>query len=135
MPDCSGIQRPDVVILNQDQKKAFLIDVACPCERPDNLSAARQRKLDKYAETKKRLEDKEFDTMLDAFIVGSLVAWDPENDHLLSKLGIGRKYGTLFKKLCCRDAIAGSYEVWASRCRSHASRGGTGQQPASGTTG
>ena len=73
--------------------------------------------------------------MLDAFIVGSLVAWDPENDHLLSKLGIGRKYGTLFKKLCCRDAIAGSYEVWASRCRSHASRGGTGQQPASGTTG
>ena len=135
VPECSGIQRPDVVILNQDQKKAYLIDVACPCERPDNLSATRQRKLDKYAETKKRLEDKGFDTMLDAFIVGSLGAWDPENDHLLSKLGIGRKYGTLFKKLCCRDAIAGSYEVWASRCRSHASRGGTGQQPASGTTG
>ena len=32
--------------------------------------------------------------MLDAFIVGSLGAWDPENNHLLPKLEIGRKYGT-----------------------------------------
>ena len=120
-----------VVVLNQDQKKAYLIDVACPCERPDNLSAARQRKLDKYAETKKPLEDKGFETMLDTFLVGSLGAWDPENDHLFPKLGIGRKYGTLFKKLCCRDAIDGSYAVWASRCTSQASRG----EPSSGTTG
>ena len=56
--------------------------------------------------------------MLDAFLVGSLGTWDPENDCLLQTVGIGRKYyGTLFKKLCCRDAISGSYEVWASRCR------------------
>ena len=29
--------------------------------------------------------------------VGSLGTWDPENDHLLLEIGIGRKYGTVFK--------------------------------------
>ena len=134
VPECSGTLRPDVVILNREQKKAYLIDVACPCETVDNLGAARQRKLDKYAETKKRLEDKGFETMLDAFLVGSLGTWDPKNDRLLQKVGIGQKYGTLFKKLCCRDAISGSYEVWASRCRTQSSRVPR-RQPSSRATG
>ena len=33
--------------------------------------------------------------------------WDPENDHLLWKIGISRKYETLLKKLCCRDTTQG----------------------------
>ena len=96
--------------------------VTCPCERSDNLIAARRRKLDKYAETKERLKGKGYQAHLDAFVVGSLGTWDPENDRLLPIVGIGRKYGTLFKKLCCRDAISGSYEVWAARCRRHFQR-------------
>ena len=48
---------------------------------------------------------------LDAFVVGSLGTWDPQK---LSIVVIGQKYGTLFKKLCCREAISGSYEVWAA---------------------
>ena len=122
VPECSGSLRPDIVILNEEQKKAYLIDVTCPCERSDNLIAARRRKLDKYAETKERLEGKGYQAHLDAFVVGSLGTWDPENDRLLPIVGIGRKYGTLFKKLCCRDAISGSYEVWAARCRRHFQR-------------
>ena len=70
-------------------------------------------------ETKERLEGKGYQAHLDAFVVGSLGTWDPENDRLLPIVGIGRKYGTLFKKLCCRDAISGSYEVWAAQCRRH----------------
>ena len=68
------------------------------------------------------LEQKGFKVLLEGFLVGSLGTWDPENDSLLTKLGIARKYGTLFKKLCVRDAILGSYGVWAARCR----RGGRG---------
>ena len=44
------------------------------------------------------MEEKEYyDTVLDVLLVGSLGAWDRENDPLLGKLGIGRKYQTLFK--------------------------------------
>ena len=118
VPGCPG-QRPDVVVLNEAGRKAYLIDVTCPHERSDNLVAARQRKIEKYQNVKDRLTEQGFDTTLDAFVVGTLGTWDPENDHLLSLIGIRRKYGILFKKLCCRDAISGSYEVWACRCRRH----------------
>ena len=122
VPGCPGLLRPDVVILHEEQKKAFLIDVACPCDRPENMTAARGRKREKYAAIKEQLEEKGFQVCCDGFIVGSLGTWDPENDHLLREIGIGRKYGTLFKKLCCRDAIAGSYGVWTARSSLHAGR-------------
>ena len=83
------------------------------------MALARQRKLDKYTAVKEKLEEKGYETVLDAFIVGTLGTWDPKNDPLLCKLEIGQRYGTLFKKLCCRDAIAGSYEVWTSKCQLH----------------
>ena len=110
VPGCPG-QRPDVVIINQEKKKDYLIDVTCPNEHEQNLVAARRRKVEKYQNIKDRLTEQGFDTTLDAFFVGTLGTWDPENYHLLSVIGIGRIYGILFKKLCCRDAISGSYEV------------------------
>ena len=100
----------------------YLVDVTCPNEQSENLVAARRRKIEKYQSIKDRLTEQGFDTTLDAFVVGTLGTWDPENDRLLSLIGIGRKYGILFKKLCCRDAISGSYEVWACRCRRHFQR-------------
>ena len=83
------------------------------------MASARQRKLDKYTAVREKLEEKGYETVLDAFVVGMLGMWDPKNDPLLRKLGIGRRYGTLFKKLCCCDTIAGSYEVWTSKCQLH----------------
>ena len=126
VPGCDSLGRPDVVILDDKDKKAYLVDVAVPCETPENLKASRARKLDKYAGIKAKLEEKGYDTVLDALLVGSLGTWDRENDPLLGKLGIGRKYQTLFKKLCCRDAIAGSYAVWTHRCRRHFCRSAQG---------
>ena len=38
---CPGLLRPDIAILNKEQKKAFLIDVTCPCERPENMETAK----------------------------------------------------------------------------------------------
>ena len=115
-----GLQRPDIVILHEAQKKAYLIDVTCPCDRPENLVAARRRKLDKYAAIRNKLQDSGYQVNLDAFVVGTLGTCDPENDLLLWAVGIGLKYGTLFKKLCCHDAIFGSYEVWADHTTSGA---------------
>ena len=81
--------------------------------------ASRARKVDKYTGIKEKLEEKGYTTVLDALLVGTLGTWDLKNDPLLKQLGIGRKYGNLFKKLCCRDAISGTYDVWATRCRRH----------------
>ena len=129
LPGCSGSGRPDVVILNEQLKKAYIVDVTCPCETGENLKAARRRKVEKYDVLKRKLEEDGYATSLDALVVGSLGTWDPENDPLLTLLGIGRKYGTMFKKLCCRDAVSGSYEVWASRCKAHFWRHGPARHP------
>ena len=81
---------------------------------------------DKYTGIKAKLEERGYDTVLDALLVKSLGTWDKENDPLLGKLGIGRKYQSLFKKLCCRGAIAGAYAVWTRRCCQHFSRSAQG---------
>ena len=83
-------------------------------------------KLNKYTGINAKLEEKGYNTVLDALLVGSLGTWDKENDSLLGKLGISRKYQSLFKKQCCREAIAGSYAVWTYRCRRHFSRSAQG---------
>ena len=44
VPGCPGLLKPDIVILHDEQKKAFLIDVACPCDRLENVIAARRWK-------------------------------------------------------------------------------------------
>ena len=107
VPSCDSLGRPDVVILDKKNKTAYLVDKAVLCQMPETA----------YAGIKAKLEEKGYDTVHDTLLVGSLGTWDRENDSLLGKLGIGRKYQTLFKKLCCRDAIAGSYAVWTHRCR------------------
>ena len=55
---CDSLGRPDLVILDDNDKKAYLDDVAVPCKTPENLSVSRARKLDKYAEIKAKLEEK-----------------------------------------------------------------------------
>ena len=83
VPGCPGI-RPDIVVLNREQKKAYLMDLTCPNEQSENLVAARCRKLEKYQSIIDQLTEQGFDTTLDAFVVGTLGTWDPENDRLLS---------------------------------------------------
>ena len=56
VPGCDSFGRPDVVILDDKDKKAFLVDVAVPCETLKNLKASRARKLDKYAGIKAKLD-------------------------------------------------------------------------------
>ena len=69
-----------------------------------------------------KLEGIGFQVCCNIFFVGSLRTLAPENDHLLQEIGIGRKYGTMFKKLCYRDAISSSYGVWTVRSSLHAGR-------------
>ena len=103
-------------------------DCEVPCETGDNLKVSRDRKRERYSAIRAKLEERGYETLLDGFIVGTLGTWVSENDTVLKQLGIGRKYEPLFKRLCCRDAIAGSYSVWASRNRLHAQLGRANQR-------
>ena len=49
---------------------------------------------------------------VDAFIVGPMGSWYPDNDPVLHKLAVGRNYSKLFRKLCCTEAMKGSFGIW-----------------------
>ena len=52
---------------------------------------------------------------VDGFVIGALGSWDPGNEEVLRKLLIGRGYAALFRKLCCTEAIKGSYNIWRAK--------------------
>lgn len=66
------IVRLHIIIVNEEQKKAFLIDVACLCDHPENVIVARGWKQEKYAAIKEQLEGKWLQKCVVKFIVGSL---------------------------------------------------------------
>ena len=108
--------KPDLVILNKDTSEAYVVDVTVPFEGEDSFRAARQGKVDKYHHLKQVLEEKGYRKVeVDGFIVGALGSWDPENEPVLRKLSIGRRYAVLFRKLCCTEAIKGSHDIWKAK--------------------
>ena len=69
-PDIITTQlRPDLVILNRNQKLIFLLELTCSFE--SNIEAANIRKTTKYSALKSDLEDKGFTCHLLPFEVGS----------------------------------------------------------------
>ena len=84
-----GELRPDIIIRNTTEKKIFVIDITCPTEtRPESFENARVTKIQKYKAIHDHYQAQGFTVILDAFIIGSLGAYDPLNDDLLRELGI-----------------------------------------------
>ena len=109
--------KPDVVILNESTKEAWVIDVTVPFEGEGTLEEAREGKIAKYSHLREVLAAKGFRKVtVDAFVIGSLGSWDPRNDALTRSLGIPYRYMTMFRKLCSWQAISGSYGVWRAKC-------------------
>lgn len=108
--------KPDIVVLNDATKEAWVVDVTVPFEGEGTLEEARRGKVEKYNHLREVLAAKGYrNVTIDAFIIGSLGSWDPQNESLVRKLGISRRYMTLFRKLCCWQAISGSYGIWRAK--------------------
>eukprot|EP00731_Ephydatia_muelleri_P013824 Em0007g1134a len=108
--------KPDLVILNEAKSEAYVVDVAVPFEGEESFPAARRAKEDKYNHLKALLRSKGYRKVeVDGFVIGALGSWDPENEAVLHKLSIGHKYASLFRKLCCTEAIKGSYAIWKAK--------------------
>ena len=46
------------------------------------------------------------------FVVGVLGSWFAGNEKVLNEIGMPMRYKTLFRKLCCSDAIKGSRNIY-----------------------
>jgi hypothetical protein len=111
VPGAPGINRPDIVITNGN--KVTIIDVTCPFENDDSsLEMAAQSKVNKYNYLIDHFQQQNMDAKVFGFVVGSLGAWYNGNEDVLDDLQINKTYRTLFRKLCCADAIRGSRNIY-----------------------
>lgn len=115
VPDSPCQLRPDLCIIEKDA--LTLIDVTIPIESGvDAFKKARAEKKSKYSDLVIWARSKFPSVHYDSFLVGSLGSWDVANEDVLKRLGIGKKYSELFRKLCCLDAIKGSLQMWRAFC-------------------
>ena len=102
--------RPDIVI--QENNKVIIIDVCCPFDNdPEALTDAENCKLNKCEFLKHFFTSQGKYSEVYGFVVGALGSWYPRNEAILRALGMTRSYKSLFRKLCCTDAIKGSTDI------------------------
>ena len=103
--------RPDVVV--EEGSQVLLIDVTCLFDNDSTaLSDAANAKVLKYQPLKEFLVSKGKSCEIYPFVVGDLGSWFKQNEILLKKLGMTRRYKSLFRKLCYSDAIQGSNDIY-----------------------
>ena len=105
--------KPDLVVLNDVSNEAYVVDVTMPFEGSGSFAMARTEKEKKYNHLRALLSSKGYNKVeVDAFVVGPLGSWDKLNEMVLRKLSVPRKYATLLRRLCCTEAIKGSFIMW-----------------------
>ncbi|XP_023215158.1 uncharacterized protein LOC111617977 [Centruroides sculpturatus] len=105
--------RPDLVVVCEDAKTATIVDVSIPFENgQEAFSTARQSKVEKYRSLTDHFRSLGYDTVCDAFILGSLGGYDINNTSIIQRLGISRKYSSTMIKLMVSDTIRWSREIY-----------------------
>lgn len=107
------ILRPDIVVINEEEKRLILCDVTVAFEnRYAEFRRARQEKIDKYTPIVNHFRAAGWTTELDAIVVGALGSWDPANERTLRMLRIPRRYSRLMRKLIVSDTIRWSRDIY-----------------------
>lgn len=114
VPNSPGQLRPDIVCIDESKKRILICDVTVPFEAA--FERARNEKLRKYSELVEWCETVYDTVQFGSFVVGSLGAYDSDNEATLDILGVARKYRVLFRRLCTLDALQGSHAIWIARC-------------------
>ncbi|GFU59198.1 retrovirus-related Pol polyprotein from type-2 retrotransposable element R2DM [Trichonephila clavipes] len=106
-----GRLRPDLVAVVNGN--LYIIDVTIPFEnRKPSFQEAKQRKVEKYHHLIGHFNNLGFQNVkVVPIVVGSLGAWDPENDAFL-KLVATKKYLKTLRKLCVSDCIRWSRDIY-----------------------
>jgi hypothetical protein len=112
VPGFTDPVRPDLVVVDDSLKTAMIVDVTIPFEnRYSAFTIAREEKKRKYEGLADHLRHQGYEVYLDAFVVGALGGWDPENEPVMGKLKLGHNYCRLMRKLICTDVIRWSRDI------------------------
>jgi len=111
IPGDTSRERPDLVF--QKGNEIYIIDVTIPFESgEDALKEARDRKKEKYRHLVPLLKRGNVRRVhLDAFVVGSLGSWDPDNEDVM-KLFTTKFDKNLFRNLCVSNVIKWSRDIY-----------------------
>ncbi|KAK3916004.1 Nucleoid-associated protein [Frankliniella fusca] len=113
VPGFPGRLLPDLVIIDEVNGSAAIVDVCCPFEnRYLALQVARQHKRDKYAPLADHLRSRGLTVTCDAIVVGALGCWDPENEKVLTHLGIPPHVRANLKRKAVSDVIRWSRDIY-----------------------
>ena len=105
--------RPDIVLLDETNKKACIIDVQCPFDHDaDALFIARKAKIDKYQCVADELRSRVFRAYVGAVKIGSLGCFDDDNLRSFAELGIQRKQGIALGKKLVSQTISHSRVIY-----------------------
>ena len=111
VPDAPNENRPDIVV--RDGNKALIIDVTCPFENGEEIfQIAARNKVEKYNYLIDFFATKGIQAKVFSFVVGPLGGWFRGNELVLNKINMSMRYRTLFRKLCCADAIKSSRNIY-----------------------
>ncbi|XP_026462916.1 uncharacterized protein LOC113365616 [Ctenocephalides felis] len=131
IPEYDGQERPVIVIIDNREKTAAIIDIAVPFEnRTEAFQTTRQLKKDKYAALAEHFRAKGFRTTVDAFIVGSLGGYCSRNWTALAALKVNKKYAVLMKRLMVSDTIRWSRDIYVKHITGHRQYQDAGPAPA-----
>lgn len=105
--------KPDLVIFDQANKSAVIVDIACPFDNgSDALEVKRAEKRDKYEPLADLLRVRGYRVVVDALVVGALGSWASSNDPVLQMLDIPRARRNRLKRRCVSDCIRWSRDLY-----------------------
>ncbi len=111
IPDAPNENHPDIVV--RDGNKALIIDVTCPFENGEAVfQNAASRKVEKYNYLIDFFAGKGIEAKIFGFVVAPLGGWFRGNELVLDEIKMSMRYRTLFRKLCCADAIKSSRNIY-----------------------
>jgi hypothetical protein len=109
--------RPDLVLVNETDKKIAIVDVAITAQvGADCLTAKRQQKVDKYAHLADEYRAKGYDVELDAVVFGDVGGTDGHNEQVMIKMiGARPRYARLMHRFCIAGVLRHGRSIWSMR--------------------
>ncbi len=104
---------PNVAFIDKRSMRAFVIDVRVSYESDANaFNEAKQENELRYQSLLAVLRLCGYQTFFYPFVLGALGAWDERNNKFFSDLRLSTRCKKFFARLCVRDAIGGSSDIW-----------------------
>ena len=111
---CPAI-RPDIVIINNSDKTAFIVEIATPFDA--FLGRCYDEKFNKYFPLSVELSELGYYTKVVVLLIGSLGHVHKKFVNGLKILGFSSKESKFMAKFYSTSVIIGSYKVWKQRCK------------------